>query len=170
MTQIYIPQLLHMPDHTDRVMVKQHLLDLETLTPVQGSVDLIHRGTYLEVKGQAETIMTLTCDRCLQQFNHRLSVNASEMIWLQEPLDESLLEAEREVLMEDLVETVSPQGYFDPETWLYEQLCLEIPQRKLCDAECPGIEVGLSDSLPETDAPVDHRWASLEALKRQLSN
>jgi len=170
MTHIYIPQLLHLPDRTERVPIKQRLLDLETLTPVQGFVDVTHHGSYLEVKGQAETIITLPCDRCLQQFNHRLAVNASEMIWLQEPIDESLLEPEREMALDDLVETVSPQGYFDPETWLYEQLCLEIPQRKLCDTACPGIEVALSDTLPESDAPVDHRWASLEALKRQLSN
>jgi uncharacterized protein len=169
MTSIHIPRLVHLPDQTERVEIKEHLPDLETLTPVQGFVEVSHRGNYLEVKGQAETIMTLTCDRCLQQFNHRLSVNASEMIWLEEPIDEALLEPEREVLMEELVESVSPQGYFEPETWLYEQLCLEIPQRKLCDSKCPGIE--LSDELPEVEEPkVDHRWASLEALKRQMLN
>jgi len=168
MTGIYIPQLLHLPDQTERIAVKKHLLDLETLTPVQGFVEVSHRGNYLEVKGQAETIITLPCDRCLQQFNHRLAVQASELIWLEEPIDEALLEPEREVPLEELVETVSPQGYFDPETWLYEQLCLEIPQRKLCDANCPGIE--LSDELPEAESKVDHRWASLELLKRQLSN
>ena len=44
-----------------------------------------HGGTFLEILAQAETIVTLTCDRCLQNYNYRLSIDTSEIIWLEEP-------------------------------------------------------------------------------------
>lgn len=170
MEPIYIPQLLRAVEQTETIEVQEYLPDLETLTPVQGQVQVTHRGNYLEVFGKAETIITLTCDRCLQQYNHRLAIDTSELIWLEDTVnafDDTQLE--REGTLEELVETLPPQGYFNPGEWLYEQICLEIPLRKLCDRLCPGIQI--SDSLPATDEPQsDRRWASLEALKRQLSN
>lgn len=170
MDAIYIPQLAKALEQSEKIQVKDYLPGLETLTPVQGYVKVTHRGNYLEVSGKAETIMTLTCDRCLQQYNHRLALKTSELIWLQEPEedpDEDLLE--REVPLEDLVESISPQGYFHPGEWLYEQLCLEIPPRKLCDEQCQGIQLGDSLPQPVEDTTRDRRWASLEAFKNQLN-
>jgi len=168
MDAIYIPQLTKLPEQTEVLQVQEFLPGLSTLTPVRGLIRVQHHGNYLEVSAKAEAIVTLTCHRCLQQYNHRLVVDTSEMIWLDEaaerPYDGSL---EREVALEDLVETLPPQGYFYPSEWLYEQLCLEIPQRQLCDAQCAGIQTTHADTGEQI---TDQRWASLEALKRQLSS
>lgn len=168
MEAIYIPQLIKAPERTEVIQVEEFLPGVETLTPVRGRIRVQHHGNYLEVSAQAETIITLTCHRCLQQYNHRLKVDTSEIIWLDEaanqPYDGPL---EREVAPEDLVEKLPPQGYFDPSEWLYEQLCLETPPRQLCDALCAGIQT----ATPSGSEPaVDRRWVSLEALKKQLSN
>ena len=170
MNAIYIPQLLRAPQHTETIEVQDHLPGLETLTPVNGTVRVTHNGNYLDVSAQAETIITLTCDRCLQQYNHRLVVDASELIWLEDTLEDANdLPLEREITLEELVETLPREGYFNPDEWLYEQLCLAIPQRKLCDQACSGIQLG--DTLPVAPpTKTDGRWASLEALKRQLPN
>jgi uncharacterized protein len=165
MEAIYIPRLTHLPERTETITFKEILSDLPTLTPVQGVLKVAHQGNYLEVATQAETIVTLTCHRCLQQFNHRLSVSTSELIWLTEPDDSSTeLPTDRDLSLDDLVESLPPNGHFEPATWLYEQLCLAIPQRQICDQQCVGIEVKTSDSQPTGD----RRWASLESLKRQL--
>lgn len=170
MQAIHIPQLLRAVEQTETIEVQDHLPDLETLTPVYGTIRVAHKGNYLDVAAKAEAIVTLTCDRCLQQYNHRLLVDVSEMIWLQEStpsVEEELLDQELSSA-EGLIESLSPRGYFEPDRWLYEQLCLEIPPRKLCDPKCAGIE--LSDELPVPTVKVDHRWASLEALKKQMLN
>lgn len=170
MQTIHIPQLLRAVEQTEKIEVQNHLPDLETLTPVQGTIRVTHKGNYLDVAAKAEAIVTLTCDRCLQQYNHRLSIDVSEMIWLQETapsIEEELFDQEL-TSPEGLVESLPPRGYFEPDRWLYEQLCLEIPPRKLCDPKCAGIE--LSDELPVPTVSVDHRWASLEALKKQMLN
>jgi uncharacterized protein len=165
MEAIHIPWLLRLPEHTEVVEVNECIADLETLTPVRGRLQVTHQGNYLDVAAKAETIITLTCNRCLQQYNHRLKVDASELIWLDESAnqpDDSPLE--QEIAYEDLLETLSPQGYFQPDAWLYEQLCLAIPPQKLCDQQCPGIQI--TDN--ETSLPSDRRWEALEALKKRL--
>lgn len=168
MEAIYIPHLAKASEQTEAFEVREYLPDLETLTPVQGQMQVTHCGTYLEVTAKAETIITLTCDRCLQQYNHRLKLKTRELIWLDESAQETaLLPVEREVSLEELVETLPPQGYFHPSAWLYEQLCLQLPHRQLCDRKCPGIAPEATAS-PESQKPVDRRWASLESLKKQL--
>lgn len=166
MDAIYIPQLARAPERTEEIQVKDFLPGLETLTPVRGRIGVHHQGNYLEVSGQAEAIITCTCSRCLQQYNQRLVVDTKEIIWLDANANQSQdLPLEREVAMEDLVESLPPDGYFYPSEWLYEQMCLEIPQRQLCDLNCPGI---LSRETGSSQQAVDNRWASLEALKKQL--
>jgi uncharacterized protein len=165
MEAIHIPWLLKLPEQTEVIQVNEFLADLETLTPLRGRLQVTHQGNYLEVSVQAETIITLTCDRCLQQYNHRLTLEASELVWLDESADQpDYGPLERETTLEDLVETLPPQGDFQPTAWLYEQLCLAIPPRKLCDQQCPGIQITDNASA----SPTDRRWDALEALKRQL--
>jgi uncharacterized protein len=167
MEAIHIPWLLKLPGHTDVIEINQSLPELATLTPVRGRLEVIHQGQYLEVGVQAEAIVTLTCDRCLQQYNHRLAVEASEVLWLDESAQQpDSGPLERETLLEDLVETLPPQGDFQPDAWLYEQICLALPPRQLCDQKCPGIAVDHTEAA--TNSANDRRWAALEALKRQL--
>ena len=167
MDAIYIPYLTQLPEQTRSFEFKTLLKDLKTLTPVQGRLTIAHRGNFLEVSASAETIITLICDRCLQQFNHRLSLDASELIWLDDKADQlDELPLDRDLSMDDLVETLQPNGHFDPETWLYEQLSLEIPQHQLCEESCTGIEV--RDDIKNPG--IDQRWASLQSLKGRLSN
>jgi uncharacterized protein len=171
MQLVYIPHLEKAPDQTRVIVFEEKLDALEALTPVKGRLSIQHRGTFLEVKAQAETIMTLTCHRCLQHYNQRIKLETSEMIWLQADVGNEALDLEREVAMDDLVETLSPQGHFDPALWLYEHFCLAIPQRQLCDAKCPGIEIpDQSESTPTEAAEpvVDGRWAMLSKLQQQL--
>lgn len=165
MDAIYIPHLLKATDHKRIIVLDDFILGLETLTPVRGKLAIRHGGTFLDVFVQAETIVTLTCDRCLQQYNHRIHLQTSEIIWLDENADQDKnIPLEREVAIEDLSETLASDGYFDPDTWLYEQFTLTMPLQKLCGKDCqqPLATTQTNDSL------VDRRWSSLEALKTQL--
>ncbi len=166
--RIYIPHLVKAPGKTRTLEVNDYLSDLSTLTPVKGRIQVQHRGNFLEVSAQAETITTFTCHRCLQNYNMRIKVDTSEFIWLQEPEPEIYAE-EVEVGLDELVETLSPQGHFDPTVWLYEQLCLAMPQRQLCDQACEGISHPIA-SDDDASIDTDQRWAALSALKQQLSD
>lgn len=165
MEAIHIPQLLKAPDKTEEIIVDESIPGLDSLTPVKGIIIVTHGGTYLQISAKAETIITVICDRCLTNYNHRLSVDTSEIIWLEDNPNESERFFEREVTLEDLSEKLDPWGYFVPDSWLYEQLSLAMPMRQLCGQECPG-----ADLQPEkTNPTIDSRWATLAALKEKLS-
>jgi uncharacterized protein len=166
MDAIHIPHLTHQPEQRITLEFDQLIEDLPSLTPVQGTVTVSHRGNYLEATTQATTIVTLCCDRCLQNYNHRLACDASEMLWLQDSeLQLDQLPLGDDFAMDDVVEQLPENGDFDVQKWVYEQLCLALPQRKLCDPDCPGID------LPEPDPEdlLDRRWAVLKNLQSQLA-
>ena len=164
MRSIHIPQILNAPNKTVTLDVNEHLPNLETLTPVKGEMSITHQGTYLEVKGSAAAIMTLECDRCLQSYNTRVQVETTELVWLEEPSPVDI--PEKEVDLEDLVESISPQGSFNPSEWLYEQMCLAVPQKQICSADCQGIPF---NNPKRSEPEIDHRWAALSSLKNQLA-
>lgn len=168
MEPIYIPRLTKLKDGSETVEFKELMPDLETLTPVQGAVRVTHKGNFLEASVQADTIITLCCDRCLQQYNHRLSVETTEFLWLTDgeaAIDPEDIPLDEDLIIEEMVETLPKDGYFDVGNWVYEQLCLELPQRKLCSADCGGIPLA-ANQTEQTDA----RWSALEALRGQLPN
>lgn len=170
MKSIYIPQLLKAPKKKEEIAIEEFISDLVTLTPVRGRILVTHCGNYLDIFVEAETIVTLTCDRCLRNYNHRLSLNTSELIWLeQSSVQSNEYLAEREVQLEDLSETLPPNGYFDPNSWLYEQLCLAMPIRQLCKGE--NCQPPMTPPSAESEPSLDSRWANLASLKNNfLSN
>jgi uncharacterized protein len=164
MQAIHLPNLSQKSDRTITIQFDQNFLDLETLTPVEGVAVVTHRSNFLTAQLQAKTIVTLRCDRCLQQYNHRLVVDTEEMIWLTEmELDLENLPLDEDLLLEEMVETLPSDGHFQVENWIYEQLCLGFPDRQLCNPDCPGIEI-----VKSPEDKVDRRWAGLEKLKGQL--
>ncbi|MGD1920805.1 MAG: DUF177 domain-containing protein [Pleurocapsa sp.] len=167
MEAIYIPHLLKAPNRRAEIIVQDQIANLDTLTPVKGKIAVRHGGNFLEVISQAETITTLTCDRCLQHYNHRLAIDASELIWLESELENiEDIPTEREVSFEDLSETLPPNGHFDPEAWLFEQLSLALPLRKVCGENCSGA----AEAPHKEENNIDSRWSSLAALKEQFKD
>jgi uncharacterized protein len=163
-------QELRLLAHGRHWHVDQSLKELESLTPVRGELTVVHRGNILELSGEARTIVTLRCDRCLQHFNHPLSFCHQEVVWLGDQARQDGIEAEvvmeggSEVLELDpdgLSESLDPSGDFDPEHWLFEQLSLQLPLVNRCGIDCPGPDLEPSSQPPE---PIDPRWAALKKL------
>ncbi len=165
MEAIYIPRLLKLPGRQEEIKIQEEIPGFNTLIPVRGIMVVKHGGNYLEVSAQTETIITLVCDRCLQHYNHRLSIDTSELIWLESEQAPEHLPVEREVSVEDLSETLPPDGYFKPDSWLYEQLSLAMPLRHICGKDCPGAP----QTSAVTESHTDSRWASLAALREQIA-
>ena len=152
--------------------IEQTLSALPSLTPVRGRLSAQHRGNLLELEGEASTIVTLCCDRCLQHFNHTLSFRTHEVLWLgeqarSEGLDpQVVLEGGLEVLELDpdaLSESLDPSGDFDPEHWVFEQLNLQLPLVNRCGSDCPGPNL---QGASGDEGPIDPRWAALQRLQQ----
>ncbi len=158
---IRLDELKRAPRQTMTLNFNQFFEGFESLVPVEGSVSVIHGRTFLEVEGEVKTIVTLTCHRCLQQFNHRLAADFKELIVIENPPEE--WPEELEIDSDDLAERISPNGAFDPEDWIYQNLHLHVPTQQACREECAGMEVAHSH-----EPQLDPRWARLLTLKSQV--
>ena len=150
--------------------VEGQLDALPTLTPVRGRMSAEHRGNVLSVEGELTTIVTLTCDRCLGQFNQQLDCQPSELIWLGQkpPTTSQLQESEDIAALDGLVESLNPRGSFDPQQWVFEQLNLLLPVVNHCGTHCPGPGVPLRETAePSETATIDPRWDALRRLNGQ---
>ena len=148
-------QELRLLDRGRRWCVEQEIGGLETLTPVRGYVQVQHHGGVLEVSGEAETIVTLCCARCLQHFNHSLSASAQELL----EIDASLAAETMGVASAKCDDRLNAVGLFDPQRWIFEQLSLQFPLVNRCGSDCPGPDRWSSD-----DCEGDPRWAALRRL------
>ncbi|WP_216634518.1 YceD family protein [Gloeomargarita lithophora] len=156
---IAIASLLRLPERKLCLTVQDTLPDLPLLTPVRGEIEIQHQGTCLQVIAQVYAIVTLTCRRCLCQYNERLPVGVSEVIWLDATKsDPQAWPSEQEVPLGDLMEYLPPDGWLDVGQWLYEQISLALPSHSLCRPDCQ------LDWQPEEATPVDPRWASLSGF------
>ena len=62
---------------------------------------------------------------------------------------------------DDLCESIDPNGSFEPEHWLFEQLSLQLPLVNRCGAECPG-----PDLHTGAGGAIDPRWGALRNLQQ----
>ena len=137
MRAIHIPQLLNAPNKTMAIDVDEHLSGLETLTAVKGEMSVTHQGTYLDVKGQCRGDYDFGVRSLLAKLQHPSTGRYLRAgVAGRGTSDEAI---EKEVDLEDLIESVSPKGNFKPDEWLYEQMCLAIPQKQICSSDCKGI-------------------------------
>ncbi|MFL2511861.1 MAG: YceD family protein [Synechococcus sp.] len=142
--------------------------EMPSLTPVRGTIRAEHRGNILEVSGSAQTIVCLCCDRCLNQFNRKLSMGTTELIWLGD--SEAAAEMTEEGLdvssVDGLVECLDPRGSFQPERWVFEQLSLQLPAVNFCGDGCPGMPQLVNQELSASVTPsADPRWQALLSLR-----
>ena len=152
--------------------IEGELDELPSLTPVRGRISAEHRGNVLAVKGKLNTIVTLCCDRCLNQFNENLSCTPAELIWLgnEQPTADELELSGEVAEMEGLVDVLDPRGQFDPQQWAFEQLNLLLPVVNQCGDHCkgpPGLQQQPKVPISKPKE-VDPRWQALEQLQQQM--
>ena len=133
--------------------VEQHLDELQSLDPVVGWVHVQHRGEDLWVQGEARTRVELDCDRCLNPYPQSLAASAEEAIALDNGEGSAALDV------------IDPNGSFDPSQWLYEQLSLQLPLKRLCDLNCPGLLPPQPRAAAPASVSSDPRWTALQQLK-----
>jgi uncharacterized protein len=136
----------------------QAITGLQTSEPVQGHLHVWIEGPLLVVEGEARATVSLCCDRCLQIYDQPLQVASQERIGLGGTPED--LEAALDFDAGGVVEQLDPQGSFDPERWIFEQLSLQLPLVNRCGPGCPG-----PASWGGGEAPGDPRWAALKQLR-----
>lgn len=142
--------------------------DLVFAGPLRGTVVLTRTAHGVLLEAHLETSVWLTCDRCLEGFQHRLEVAWSEEF---HPSVDILTGRHLPLDPDDLDEAVVIDQFhiMDLAETIRQHLLLALPIHPLCREDCAGICPvcgAVRDREPcscQTEMP-DPRWAALASL------
>tara|TARA_B100000700_G_C14736173_1_gene710776 strand:+ start:44 stop:577 length:534 start_codon:yes stop_codon:yes gene_type:complete len=150
-----------------------YLDKLPSISPIEGTIKVEIIESLLNVKGEIEAKIKLNCDRCMDEYIEILKCKTSEKIMVNKDL-EDLDSLNSSHSYNDLVDFIDPEGEFDPNNWVFEQLSLQIPILKICGKDCRGPlirkEKGDFNQNPNQSnlqTKLDPRWSPLKKLLKQ---
>jgi uncharacterized protein len=173
--QINVAQLLREPIGSVRDYEIEKVMDITgdgVSRPVKGHVRLMRTNRSLLVKGTINTVVELTCSRCLGQFECPLKLNIEEEYY---PTTDVNTGAPLPVPDEPGSFTIDENHILDLTEAVRQYALLAIPMKPLCKEDCAGLCPICGKNLnqgpcgcppPERDL----RWAELSRLKKEKGN
>jgi uncharacterized protein len=141
------------------------------LAPIKTRLKTIRVGDIVEVEGNIETSVRLTCGRCLKEFETILESHFALSYTRELPgvKDESL-EEEVELNAEDMGLIYFRGKEIDLQTGIQEQVVMAFPLRPLCRELCRGLCPKCGTNLNDRDcgcdrAHFDNQFEILKNLK-----
>jgi len=136
--------------------------------PVRLHMDVQKTGERFRLAGRAQTVLALSCSRCLEPFLWPVDA-AFDLVY--HPQSANIGEGELEVEDEDLSTAFYENQKIDLGQLMREQFYLALPMKPLCSDECRGLcpvcgtnlNLGSCQCTTEWDDP---RLAALKTLKR----
>jgi uncharacterized protein len=134
-----------------------------------GDVELVRTPTGVLVRGKFRVVLQAECSRCLAPFSYERPVEFEEVFYQQ---IDATTGAPVETEAEEDSFLISRQHTIDISDTVRQYGEMAADMQPLCRPDCPGIcaECGRDLSVSECDctrAPLDSRWAALEALKQR---
>jgi uncharacterized protein len=148
--------------------------DLESLSPLVGSVTLMRTNQGILVTGKLRTTLRMTCKRCLEPADVEVELELEEefhpVVQIGDaPVDDVPDDEYDEALL------IDEQHMLDLREVIRQGLWLAAPMEVLCRPDCAGLcpVCGGNRSLEECqcdDVVLDPRWAALQALMTDKSD
>lgn len=134
--RISLDELRTYPQHKAIVDFKESIDELSAVKPVLGEISISLNESGVRVSGKVQTLLKLSCHRCLRSYFHIMVVELDERF-----VYASLLETprERELRGDDFVEVIPKDGIIDISDVIRQALTLATPTYCLCGDECPGL-------------------------------
>ena len=101
---------------------------------VKASLDLKPLGEYIEVNGKVSGVVTLECDRCLNEFEYKFEFDIDETY-----AKNSLFEdygQELELSSGQFITDLNGEKEIDIYDLLYQSVILNLPNKKVCGINC----------------------------------
>ncbi len=153
---------------------REEIDGISAVKPVLGEITLYGSSTGIRLNGTVQTLLKLTCHRCLRHYFLSLNVALDESFVESGLHDGEEMPRERELLSGDFVETLSEDGVLDITDVVYQAVTLATPVSCLCGDDCPGpaFPDGEADSGSlaggkegkEAGSRIDPRWKNLKTL------
>lgn len=154
---------------------KESIDDLNAVKPVLGELTASASSTGIRVTGSVQTLLKLTCHRCLRPYFLSLNIPVEEFIVENGSKEEpERSPREKELTADDFVEVLSEDGILDITDLVYQAVTLATPVSCFCGEDCPGpafpdskTKSGSLAASKEKDSQedrIDPRWKNLKTL------
>ena len=101
---------------------------------LSADLDLKSLGDFIEVKGHAEGVIKLECDRCLNKFDYDLDFDIDETYAKKSLCDE--YGQELELKQGQFITDLNGEKEIDIYDLLYQSVILQLPNKKVCGINC----------------------------------
>jgi len=109
------------------------------LAPLKTSLRAVHVRDMVEVEGQVETVIRLSCSRCLESYDTSLVAPFALTYTRELPEVEAESDEEVEISAEEMGLILFEGEEIDLREALQEQVLMALPFRPLCREECKGL-------------------------------
>ena len=129
--------------------------DFRTAAPVALAFDIFKNKQQFRLVGRVQTILELTCSRCLEPFTMPVD-QTFDLRYL--PRAENTGEGEREIEEDDLTTAFYENDQIDLDHLMREQFYLALPMKPLCRGSCRGLCVICGTNLNRETCSCKQGW------------
>ena len=161
--------------HWDQNRFRQYLppddpVEIELVRPVNVDLEIHKRPDHIRIIGAIESILRLTCHRCLNVFKWSLHERVDVFLVEDKKLPE---EEETELEIDELEYEFFDGEIIELDHLVAEQIFLALPYKVLCSERCKGLCPKCGTNLNEETCNCDRSssvspFAALEEIKGQL--
>lgn len=175
--KISIDELRGLPQQKLNLNFRENIEELPAVKPVLADLVLSATSTGIKVSGTVQTLLKLTCDRCLSPYFLNISIPLDDFFVEHRDCDLDALSRsprERELTAQDFVEELSDEGVLDITDLVYQAVTLATPVSCLCGDDCPGPafphgepesgSLATSKESQNHQDRIDPRWKNLKTL------
>lgn len=152
---------------------KETIEGLGAVKPILGDLSVYAGATGMKLTGTVQTLLKLTCDRCLSPYFQSITVPIDET-FLERVAEEKSFSREKELTAKDFVDYLSEDGVLDITDIVYQAVTLATPVSCLCGEQCPGPtfpqdgasedRLAIDKNAEEAEERIDPRWKNLKGL------
>lgn len=123
--------------------------DCEFIAPLKTRLRAVHIRDMIEVEGQVETVIRLSCSRCLESYDTSLEAPFALTYTRELPEIGSESDEEVEISAEEMGLILFEGEEIDLREAVREQILMALPLRPLCRDECRGLCLQCGANLNE---------------------
>jgi uncharacterized protein len=176
--KVSLDELRALPQPRLAIDFHESLEGTQAVKPVVGDIVVTASSTGMKLTGKVQTLLKLSCDRCLRPYFQPIVVDIDEK-FVVDSLSEwdgvgKAPQRERELNKRDFFETLPPDNTLDISDVVYQAVTLATPTVCLCGAECPGPAMPTKSGKKATlnqgkdarkaENKIDPRWENLKSL------
>lgn len=160
--KVNVEEIKQTPDNQLEINFSDYIGDINPEEKVQAKLTASVCDFDVNIKGNIKAELLLQCDRCLENFIHNVDLNINED-FMNEKLADTY-QKEQELSKNDFVEILDENNEIDIKDLVYQSILLDIPNKRLCNEECQGIQ---NTIINKNEENIDER---LEVFKRFSEN